>query len=143
GYTEILGVREEWRGMRVATALLVAAMRAYAADGMEYAGLGIDSPEQGGDFGLFGQLGYEPTRHSLMVTLTVCPHQATPPPGPRPRVPAPRSDVPPPRSASPSVPAQSAVFPTAQLLPALLRTRPGKNCPVGARTGGVWVSRWW
>ncbi len=71
GYTEILGVREEWRGMRVATALLVAAMRAYAADGMEYAGLGVDSPEPGGDFGLFTQLGYEPTRGSLMFTRAV------------------------------------------------------------------------
>lgn len=71
GYTEILGVREEWRGMRVATALLVTAMRAYAADGMEYAGLGVDSPEPGGDFGLFGNLGYEPTRHSFMFTRTV------------------------------------------------------------------------
>lgn len=71
GYTEMLGVRQEWRGMRVATALLVRAMRAYAADGMEYAGLGVDSPAPGGDFGLFGQLGYEPTRHSLMFTRTV------------------------------------------------------------------------
>lgn len=71
GYTEILGVRDEWRGMRVATALLVTAMRAYAADGMQYAGLGVDSPEPGGDFGLFGNLGYEPTRHSLMYTRTV------------------------------------------------------------------------
>ncbi|WP_413449854.1 GNAT family N-acetyltransferase [Georgenia phoenicis] len=71
GYTEILGVREEWRGMRVATALLVTAMRAYAADGMDYAGLGVDSPVPGGDFGLFGQLGYEPTRHSLMFTRTI------------------------------------------------------------------------
>ncbi|WP_324650928.1 GNAT family N-acetyltransferase [Georgenia sp. H159] len=71
GYTEILGVREEWRGMRVATALLVRAMRAYAADGMQYAGLGVDSPEPGGDYGLFGQLGFEPTRGSLMFTRTV------------------------------------------------------------------------
>ncbi|QDB79443.1 GNAT family N-acetyltransferase [Georgenia sp. 311] len=71
GYTELLGVREEWRGMRVATALLVTAMRAYAADGMQYAGLGVDSPEPGGDFGLFGNLGYEPTRHSLMFTRAV------------------------------------------------------------------------
>src|SRR5690625_1534082 len=71
GYTEMLGVREEWRGMRVATALLVRAMRAYAADGMQYAGLGVDSPEPGGDYGLFGQLGYQPTRHSLMYTRTV------------------------------------------------------------------------
>ncbi len=71
GYTEILGVREEWRGMRVATALLVRAMRAYAADGMEYAGLGVDSPQPGTDFGMFGRLGYEPTRSSLMFSRTV------------------------------------------------------------------------
>ena len=71
GYTEILGVRTEWRGMRVATALLTAAMRAYAADGMEYAGLGVDFSEPGGNYGLFGQLGYEPTRGSLLFTRTI------------------------------------------------------------------------
>ncbi|HLS72424.1 MAG TPA: GNAT family N-acetyltransferase [Actinomycetaceae bacterium] len=71
GYTEILGVRTEWRGMRVATALLTAAMRAYAADGMQYAGLGVDFSEPGGNYGLFGQLGYEPTRGSLLFTRTI------------------------------------------------------------------------
>ena len=71
GYTEMLGVREEWRGKGVASALLVAAMRAYAADGMEYAGLGVDFSEPSGNFGLFGHLGYEPTRGSLMYTRTI------------------------------------------------------------------------
>lgn len=69
GYTEMLGVRREWRGMRVATALLATAMRAYAADGMAYAGLGVELATPSDDFGLFDQLGYEPTRGSAVYTL--------------------------------------------------------------------------
>ena len=69
GYTEMLGVRREWRGMRVATGLLTTAMLAYAADGMAYAGLGVEMATPEDDFGLFGQLGYEPTRGSAVYTL--------------------------------------------------------------------------
>ncbi|MEE6281163.1 GNAT family N-acetyltransferase [Georgenia sunbinii] len=71
GYTEILGVRREWRGMRVATGLLATAMRAYAADGMGYAGLGVEMASPHADLGLFGHLGYEPTRGSAVYTLTL------------------------------------------------------------------------
>lgn len=71
GYTEILGVRREWRGMRVATGLLATAMQAYAADGMAYAGLGVELTSPNDDFGLFGNLGYEPTRGSAVYTLTL------------------------------------------------------------------------
>ncbi|MFC4555889.1 GNAT family N-acetyltransferase [Georgenia faecalis] len=69
GYTEVLGVRREWRGKRIATALLTTAMRAYAADGMEYAGLGVEAAAPTGEFGLFTHLGYEPTRGSTLYTL--------------------------------------------------------------------------
>ncbi|MEE6274364.1 GNAT family N-acetyltransferase [Georgenia wangjunii] len=78
GYTEVLGVRREWRGKRIATALLTTAMRAYAADGMQYAGLGVDRASRTAPLGLFTHLGYEPTRGSAMYTLEI---GATPPPG--------------------------------------------------------------
>ncbi|ACQ80181.1 GCN5-related protein N-acetyltransferase [Beutenbergia cavernae DSM 12333] len=69
GYTDILGVRRAWRGRRVATALLTAAMQAYAQDGMEYAALGVDTANPSGAFGLYGRLGYEPTRGSVMYSI--------------------------------------------------------------------------
>ncbi|HLS48615.1 MAG TPA: GNAT family N-acetyltransferase [Actinomycetaceae bacterium] len=69
GYTDVLGVRDEWRGMRVATALLAAAMRAYAADGMAYAGLGLDLAVPTPQYGLFSELGYSPTRYSALYAM--------------------------------------------------------------------------
>lgn len=71
GYTDLLGVRREWRGRRVATALLTAAMRAYAADGVQYAGLGVDTDNPTGAFGLYEQLGYEVTRGSALYTIEI------------------------------------------------------------------------
>ncbi|GMA31460.1 GNAT family N-acetyltransferase [Litorihabitans aurantiacus] len=69
GYTDLLGVRKEWRGRRVATALLGAAMRAYAASGIQYAGLGVDTDNPTGAFGLYERLGYEATRGSALYTI--------------------------------------------------------------------------
>ncbi|TDE88938.1 GNAT family N-acetyltransferase [Occultella glacieicola] len=71
GYIDILGVRREWRGQRIATALLARAMAAYREDGMEYAGLGIDTEQPTGAFGLYGNLQFEPTRGSTMYTIEV------------------------------------------------------------------------
>ena len=69
GCIDILGVRRQWRGQQVATALLVRAMGAYRADGMEYAGLGVDTDNPTGRFGLYGKLRFEPTRGSTMYTI--------------------------------------------------------------------------
>lgn len=71
GYIDVLGVRRPWRGRRVATVLLTAAMRAYAADGIEYAGLGVDTDNPTGAVGIFAALGFEPTRGSAMYCLEV------------------------------------------------------------------------
>lgn len=69
GYTDLLGVRRDWRGRRVATALLGAAMRAYAASGMQYAGLGVDTDNPTAAFGLYERLGYRATRGSALYTI--------------------------------------------------------------------------
>lgn len=69
GYIDLLGVRREWRGKRVATALLTQAMRAYAAEGIEYAGLGVDTENPSGAFGIYSALGFEPTHRSTMYSL--------------------------------------------------------------------------
>lgn len=69
GYTDLLGVRRAWRGRRVAVALLAAAMRAYAADGMQYAELDVDTANPSGAHGLYAALGYEVTHTSTMLTI--------------------------------------------------------------------------
>lgn len=65
GYTELLGVRRAWRGRRLAPALLAEAMRRFRADGMEHAGLGVDTENPSGALGLYERMGYTPTRRSM------------------------------------------------------------------------------
>ncbi|ADG74949.1 GCN5-related N-acetyltransferase [Cellulomonas flavigena DSM 20109] len=69
GYTDLLGVRRAWRGRRVAVALLAAVMHAYAADGMQYAELDVDTANPSGAHGLYAALGYEVTHTSTMLTI--------------------------------------------------------------------------
>lgn len=71
GYVDMLGVRAPWRGKRIATALLARVMTAYAQSGMEYAALGLDHPSREDSFGLFGKLGFVPTRDSTTYVLQV------------------------------------------------------------------------
>ncbi|MPV37682.1 GNAT family N-acetyltransferase [Georgenia subflava] len=65
GWTDLLGVRPAWRRRRIAPALLVASMRAFAADGIERAGLGVDTENGSGALALYTRLGYEPERRSI------------------------------------------------------------------------------
>jgi ribosomal protein S18 acetylase RimI-like enzyme len=62
GWTSKLGVRAPWRGIGLAKALLSASMQAFAEDGMQYAGLDVDSDNPTGAVGLYNALGYE-VRH--------------------------------------------------------------------------------
>lgn len=71
GYTELLGVRRAWRGRGLGVALLTAAMRAYAADGMHYAELGVDTANPSGAHGLYASLGYEVFQGSTMWTIEI------------------------------------------------------------------------
>lgn len=59
GWTDLLAVRREWRRRGIAPALLTSAMRAYAAGGMQYAGLDVDVDNPTGALGLYENLGYE------------------------------------------------------------------------------------
>lgn len=71
GYTEVMGVLREWRGRHVGTALLAAAMRAYAGHGMQYAGLDVDVDNPTGAWHLYEHLGYEPTHTATLWTIEV------------------------------------------------------------------------
>jgi mycothiol synthase len=62
GWTSKLGVRLPWRGTGLAKALLAASMQAFAADGMRFAGLDVDSDNPTGAVGLYSSLGYQ-VRH--------------------------------------------------------------------------------
>ena len=71
GYTDVLGVLSDYRHRRIGPALLVAAMRAYAADGMEYAAAGVDTDNPSGAVDLYQSLGYVPTRGTILYALDV------------------------------------------------------------------------
>ena len=71
GYTDILGVRRAYRGRRVAVAALAAGMRAFAADGMQYASLDVDTENPSGAHGLYASLGYEKVSGSRMYSIEI------------------------------------------------------------------------
>lgn len=69
GYIEMLGVRREHRGRKIAIALLAAAMTAYRADGVEYAELDVDTDNPSGAFGLYSTLGFTKVQGSRMYSI--------------------------------------------------------------------------
>lgn len=70
GYTDMLGILADYRSRSIGSALLTAAMRAYAADGMDYAAAGTDSDSPDGAE-LYERLGYQPTRGTVLYGLDV------------------------------------------------------------------------
>ena len=71
GYTDVLGSLAEYADRGLGPALLAAAMRAYAASGMEYAAAGVDSASPTGAGSLYERLGYQPTRGTILYGLDV------------------------------------------------------------------------
>jgi ribosomal protein S18 acetylase RimI-like enzyme len=65
GYTDLLGVRREFRGLGIATALLADAMRRFAAEGLDVASLDVDSENPTGALALYLKMGYQPVNRSL------------------------------------------------------------------------------
>jgi mycothiol synthase len=65
GYTDLLGVRREFRGRGIAQALLADAMRRFAAAGMDKASLDVDSENPTGAMALYCKMGYAPVNTSL------------------------------------------------------------------------------
>ncbi len=60
-----LGTRREWRGRGIASALIVHALRAFRADGLSHAAIGVDADNPSGAAGLYRSLGFVPVRRSL------------------------------------------------------------------------------
>ncbi|MBD8045021.1 GNAT family N-acetyltransferase [Arthrobacter sp. Sa2BUA2] len=69
GYTELLGVLRDWRGMRLAPAMLSEAMRRFRESGMEHAGLGVDTENPSGALRIYEQLGYTPVSRQITFDL--------------------------------------------------------------------------
>lgn len=69
GYIEMLGVRREYRGRKIAIALLAAAMTAYKEDGIDYAELDVDTDNPSGAFGLYSTLGFTKVQGSRMYSI--------------------------------------------------------------------------
>ncbi|MDI3241614.1 GNAT family N-acetyltransferase [Arthrobacter sp. AL08] len=65
GYTDLLGVRREFRGRGVAQALLTDAMRRFAAAGMDQASLDVDSENPTGALALYTKMGYVAVSRSM------------------------------------------------------------------------------
>ncbi|MFC8800407.1 GNAT family N-acetyltransferase [Promicromonospora sp. NPDC057138] len=71
GHTGLLGVRRAYRGRRIAAALLTHAMNVYAADGMQYAELGVDTDNPTGAPALYARLGYAKRTGSTMYAIEI------------------------------------------------------------------------
>lgn len=65
GWIEELGVRQDWRQRGIATALLCASMRTMKADGMESAGLGVDTENTSGAVRIYENLGFKPVQRGI------------------------------------------------------------------------------
>jgi ribosomal protein S18 acetylase RimI-like enzyme len=65
GYTDLLGVRPEYRGRGIAQALLADAMRRFVAAGLDRASLDVDSENPTGALALYEKMGYAAVNRSL------------------------------------------------------------------------------
>lgn len=65
GYTDLLGVRREFRGRGIAQALLADAMRRFAAAGLDKASLDVDSENPTGALALYTKMGYVAVNRSM------------------------------------------------------------------------------
>ncbi|PVZ53528.1 GNAT family N-acetyltransferase [Arthrobacter sp. H-02-3] len=65
GYTELLGVRRDFRGRGIAQVLLADAMRRFAAAGMDVASLDVDSENPTGALALYLKMGYSAVNRSM------------------------------------------------------------------------------
>lgn len=69
-YVDIVGVVREARGRGVASLLLARAMALYAADGIEYATLSVDTANPTGAFQLYERLGFEAYFRRVHLAVT-------------------------------------------------------------------------
>lgn len=76
GWTDRLGVRPAWRRRGIARALLTASMRSYAYAGLDAAGLGVDTEQPTGAYGLYAAMGFVATNTTVLYACTETPEEA-------------------------------------------------------------------
>jgi ribosomal protein S18 acetylase RimI-like enzyme len=65
GWIHQLGTRRAWRKRGIANALLTETMRAFKAEGLDYATLGVDTQNGTGALGLYERLGFRIVKHYI------------------------------------------------------------------------------
>ena len=63
-------MRPAWRRRGIARALLAASMRSYAEAGLDAAGLGVDTENPTGAYGLYAEMGFVATNTTVMYART-------------------------------------------------------------------------
>jgi len=71
GWIGQLGVLRPWRRRGVASALLCETMRAFKAEGLQYAALGVDAENQTGALGIYERLGFEAVKRFVAFARPV------------------------------------------------------------------------
>ncbi|PUB23425.1 acetyltransferase (GNAT) family protein [Promicromonospora sp. AC04] len=71
GDTDLVGVRRDYRGRRIAAALLSHAMHVFAGEGMQYAVLDVDTDNPTGAPALYARLGYTKNDGSTMYAIEI------------------------------------------------------------------------
>lgn len=73
GWIETLGTRREWRKRGLASALITASFQSFAAEGLDYACIGVDSANPTGAFHLYEALGFSEYHRSVSVMKEISP----------------------------------------------------------------------
>lgn len=68
GWIEAVGTLPAWRGQGLASALLVHSMNAFAAEGLQHAGLDVDTQNPTGALRLYEKLGFEAAKRTVIFT---------------------------------------------------------------------------
>jgi len=71
GWIAELAVLREWRRQGIASALLCASMQAFVKDGLEYAGLGVDTENLSGALRIYERNGFVPINRNINFSKTV------------------------------------------------------------------------
>lgn len=71
GWIQTLGVRREWRGHGVASALITASLHAFARAGLTHASIAVDSDSPTGAARLYRALGFEPRQRSITHQIEI------------------------------------------------------------------------
>jgi GNAT superfamily N-acetyltransferase len=71
GWVAELGTRRPWRKRGLATTLLCATMRAFQAEGLDFATLGVDTQNPTGALGVYERVGFAPVKRFIAFAKSI------------------------------------------------------------------------